>query len=180
MTKTVRTDEGRATFPPSIINTRKIEHNIITNFCNKVNMKAVKEEGCAVCGCLTFVRDLVSMDRIKDNLNALIQPGVTRLPRTSKDEPIKEIEGPILATGCRRVCKSCNKSLVKGLRPKLALANGLWVGDVPSELANLRFAERILVSRVRHNYCVVCVASGGRKLKANAIMFSNPMQKIYN
>ena len=167
------------TFPPKPSD-RRLEHKIITDFCTDVNMKTVAEEGCAVCGELTLTKNLMSMGRLKDNLQVLIQGGVTRLERQSRSEPIKEIEVPILATGCQRVCRTCNSSLQMGERPRNALANGLWVGDVPAVLSNLRFAERMLVSRIRHNYCVVKVASGGRKLKANAIMFSNPMQRIYD
>jgi len=166
-------------FPPPPSD-RKLEHKIISNFCADVNMRTVAEDGCAVCGRLTLVKDLMGMGQLKDNLHVLIQGGVTRLERRSRLEPIKEIEVPILATGCQRICRTCNSSLEVGERPSNALANGLWVGDVPAVLSNLRFAERMLVSRIRHNYCVVKVASGGRKLKANAIMFSNPMQKIYD
>ncbi|KDR75359.1 hypothetical protein GALMADRAFT_69351, partial [Galerina marginata CBS 339.88] len=166
-------------FPPDRL-TRQQVHPIVTRFCNEVSLKSVREEGCAVCGQLTLIKNLTGMDHIKDNLGLLEQTGVTRLPRVSKLHPVKEIDRPILASGCRRICQTCNKSLVKGMRPKFSLANGLWLGEVPEVLSSLRFAERILISRIRHNYCVVRVASGGRKLKANAIMFSNPMQKIYN
>src|SRR5271155_2935991 len=59
--------------------------------------------------------------------------------------------------------------------PPMALANGLWVGNV-----DLTFVERLLVSRVRSNRCSVHVLKGGWKMRANAIMFSTPIPKLCN
>ncbi|KAF9455305.1 hypothetical protein BDZ94DRAFT_1231032, partial [Collybia nuda] len=70
--------------------------------------------------------------------------------------------------------------MLKGGRPKNALANGLWIGDIPDVLKGLTYAEKILIARIRHNACVVRVASGCGKLDANAIMFANPSVKIYH
>jgi len=63
--------------------------------------------------------------------------------------------------------------------PKFALARGLWLREIPDELQQLSFAEKLLIGRVRHNQCVVCVAKGMHKMIANAITFEHPMQKIY-
>src|SRR5882762_6611769 len=41
------------------------------------------------------------------------------------------------------------------------------------------FAEQLLISCIRRNHCVVQVSSGMHKMKANVIMFENPMPKIY-
>ena len=62
----------------------------------------------------------------------------------------------------------------------MALANGLWVGEVPKELSDLRFVEQLLVSHVRSNCCIVHVLKGGWKMRANAIMFPAPIPKICN
>ena len=64
--------------------------------------------------------------------------------------------------------------------PTLALANGLWIGEIPDELQDLTYAEQLLIARVRHNRCIVKVSSGMYKMCANAISFSNPMPKVYN
>jgi hypothetical protein len=74
----------------------------------------------------------------------------------------------------------CVEFLQKKKVPTLALANGLWVGNIPDELQNLTYAEQLLIARVRHNRCIVKVSSGMSKMCANAISFSNPMPKIYN
>ncbi|KAF5343728.1 hypothetical protein D9758_016524 [Tetrapyrgos nigripes] len=64
--------------------------------------------------------------------------------------------------------------------PKNALAQGLWIGDIPNELKDLGFAEKLLIARVRHSRCLVKVASGRYKMKANIMCFSNPVDKIYD
>ncbi|KAJ7820847.1 hypothetical protein B0H14DRAFT_3089223 [Mycena olivaceomarginata] len=51
--------------------------------------------------------------------------------------------------------------------PKFALARHNWVGN-------------ILIARVRHNRCVVRVNSGRVRMSANAIMFSQPILKVYH
>ncbi|KIM74021.1 hypothetical protein PILCRDRAFT_80473, partial [Piloderma croceum F 1598] len=77
------------------------------------------------------------------------------------------------------MCCSCEGSLLLGLTPKFALANGLWLGEIPSQLQNLTFTEHLLISRVRHNKCIIRASSGMHKMKCNAIMFENPTPKIY-
>ncbi|KAJ7201449.1 hypothetical protein C8J57DRAFT_971073, partial [Mycena rebaudengoi] len=58
--------------------------------------------------------------------------------------------------------------------------NNLWVGNVPWQLKDLSFAERMLIAKVRHNRCVIRVNSGRGKLSANAIFFANPTVQVYN
>jgi len=63
--------------------------------------------------------------------------------------------------------------------PKLALANNLWIGNVPDELKCLRFVEKILIACVRHTCSFVKVASEMRKMKANVVAFESPIPQIY-
>lgn len=87
---------------------------------------------------------------------------------------------PILDTDCHSLCRSCHKYLEKEVCPPMALANGLWLGKVPPELAGLTFVEKLLISRIRHNRCIVKVAAGRYKMRANAISFQNPIPKVYD
>jgi len=43
------------------------------------------------------------------------------------------------------VCGECRQALVMRKRPKHALANGLWIGEVPLELQNLTHPEELLL-----------------------------------
>ncbi|KDR65011.1 hypothetical protein GALMADRAFT_44383, partial [Galerina marginata CBS 339.88] len=57
---------------------------------------------------------------------------------------------------------------------------GFWVGEIPDVLKNLTYVEKLLIARVRHNRCIVKVASGRYKMRANAITFQSPVPKIYD
>ncbi|EIM78994.1 uncharacterized protein STEHIDRAFT_43622, partial [Stereum hirsutum FP-91666 SS1] len=57
---------------------------------------------------------------------------------------------------------------------------GNWIGDVPRVMKGLSMAEKMMISRVHHNRCIVRVAkSGQHRMKGNAICWSVPMPKIY-
>jgi len=139
-----------------------------------------EQAGCAICGELTLLLKLKNFKDLDCSLDPLIEPGVTRKEQLSTSDPVQDIEGPVLDGKCTGVCESCETSLMKGIIPKYALANGLWIGDVPPQLQNLTFTEQLLIARVRHNCCLIHVASGRVKMMANVIMFSNPMLKVYH
>ena len=138
-----------------------------------------------MCGRLNIMKDMTNFDSLHFNNNLLLPEtwgnfGVTRQERNSTLQPIQEISGPVLDIKCSKVCKSCVDSLLNNKTPQHALANGIWLGDVPNELKDLRYAEKLIIARVRHNRCIVRVSSGMHKMRANAILFSNPTPKIYN
>ena len=171
-------------FPPNAIQ-RSLQSEIITRWCSSFQPDQVQEEGCKVCGRLNIMKDMTNFDSLHFNNNLLLPEtwgnfGVTRQERNSTLQPIQEISGPVLDNKCSKVCKSCVDSLLNNKTPQHALANGIWLGDVPNELKDLRYAEKLIIARVRHNRCIVRVSSGMHKMRANAILFSNPTPKIYN
>ena len=91
-----------------------------------------------------------------------------------------ELDGNVIDTSCQHICIYCEKTVRCRKKPKFALARGLWLGNIPEELQQLSFAEKLLIGRVRHNRCVVRVAKGMHKMIANAVLFEHPMRKIYN
>ena len=157
-------------------------HKIISGFCDDTHPKKFEEAGCAVCGWLGIMPNLIKLIDIKCSLDPLVCVGVTRLPRKSADDPIEEIQGPIIdiINNCKHACKECISYLEKKVMPPMALANGLWIGEIPKELSNLSFVERLLVSCVRSNCCIVHVLKGGWKMRANAIIFPTPIPKVCN
>jgi hypothetical protein len=167
-------------FPPLPPSKKDIEL-IVQGFCAATNPSLFMEAGCAVCGLLFQLKYLTSLDDVDLKLDPLSVSGVTRQERASNSHVIKEIPGPVLDPDCRHVCKQCIISLKKGKMPKMSLANGLWLGKVPNELQDLKYAEMLLIARVRHNQCIVKVKASGRyKMRANAIVFENPIPKVYN
>jgi hypothetical protein len=166
-------------FPPSPPS-KHLMHKIISGFCKDTHPSKFEEAGCAVCGQLVAITKLTKLKDIKCSFDPLVRIGVTRLQRNSAVDPIKEIEGPIIDANCKHVCHECIGFLEKKVMPPMALANGLWVGNVPKELSDLTFVERLLVSRIRSNCCIVHVLKGGWKMQANAIMFPSPVPKLCN
>jgi hypothetical protein len=165
-------------FPPNPPSTELCQ-NIISDFCADTSPEVFEEVGCAVCGKLTPICEMEELSEV-ENISLLKVDGVTRKARLQSSDPFRELRGPILAPGCSKVCPICIDSLENKKMPTLALANGLWVGQIPDELNDLTYAEQLLIARVRHNRCIVKVSSGMFKMRANAISFSNPMPKIYN
>jgi hypothetical protein len=167
------------TFPPRPPKD-KLLHKIINGFCKDTRPSRFVEAGCAVCGHLRRLTDLLLLSAAQCDFEVLRNVGVACLERKSETDPLVDIDGPILDPDCDHVCSSCHTHLKKGLAPPMSLANGLWLGKVPTELSCLTFVEKLLISRVRHNRCIVRVASGRYKMRANAVSFQNPIPKIYN
>ena len=165
-------------FPPSPP-LAKLCQTIVSDFAADTSPEVFEEAGCAICGKLTPICEMEELFEV-ENINLLKVDGVTRKARSKNSDPVRELKGPVLASHCNKVCPVCVDSLDKKKMPTLALANGLWIGDIPSELQDLTYAEQLLIAKVRHNRCIVKVSSGMFKMRANAISFSNPMPKIYN
>ncbi|KZT00762.1 uncharacterized protein LAESUDRAFT_665364 [Laetiporus sulphureus 93-53] len=70
--------------------------------------------------------------------------------------------------------------LVRHRLSRNAIVNGLWIGDVPSVLTELTFVEQMSVARIRHNSFIIKVTMGQHKMMANAIVFSQPIKKVYD
>jgi hypothetical protein len=165
-------------FPP-VPPSQGLRHQVISGMCDELDPATLEEMGCAVCGSLTPRIELTKMTDTTVNWDVLKVAGVTRKERFTNHDPIEELDGPVLADGCDSVCTDCESTLLKGAVPLRSLANNIWIGCVPWQLKDLSFAERMLISKVRHNRCVVRVASGRGKMSANAIMFATPIVKIY-
>ena len=140
----------------------------------------MEEHGCAVCGLLYPVRELLSIKHNKLNTDILCITSATRKERKSIDDPIEEVSGPVLTGNKDSICRKCAASLKKEQMPSKALANGLWLGEIPSELQNLTWMEQRLIAKIIYNYCIVRVFTGAHKMRANAISHAIPMPKIYS
>jgi len=166
-------------FPPKPADFKRL-HGITKRFCEQIAPSNFIEAGCAVCGQLTLLSELTPLSEINIHLDILFQEGISRKERNNQSQPIEDVLGPIIDTRCGNICDSCFKTVSKGKIPLISLANGLWLGEVPDELQNLGYAEKLLIARVRHNRCVVRVKSGMHKMTANVITFANPTAKIYH
>jgi hypothetical protein len=121
------------------------------------------ETGCAVCGKLTLICEMEELSEV-ENIDLLKVHGVTRKARSKNSDPVRELRGPVLASHCNKVSAVCMESLDKKKMPTLALANGLWIGDIPAELQDLTYAEQLLIAKVCHNRCIAKVSSSMFKM----------------
>ncbi len=166
-------------FPPEPPSNTLIE-TIIRSFCKDTEPQNFMEAGCAVCGQLSPLKNMCLLNDFDCNLDAISPGNVGRYERIHSLDPVLPLKGPILAENCQHVCQSCQNFLKKGKKPPHSLANSFWIGAIPPVLQNLTFAEKMLISRIRHNKCLVRVSSGRAKMTANVIMFSNPTVKVYH
>jgi hypothetical protein len=165
-------------FPPPPVD-KILSHKIIEAACSKLKPESFEEKGCAVCGQLVPISLLSRLSAVKSYLHILEAPGFTRQERHKVSDRIGEYPLAI-DHSCQHICNSCRAALRLGKVPKMALARGLWLGQIPEVLCNLRYVEKMLVARVRHSFCSIRVASGMRKMKAHAISYQQPLPKVYN
>lgn len=179
-----------APFPPKPLS-KKEKMNIVSDWCDVMSPERVNERPCAVCARLSPESELKCVHEAEFDLSVLCRPGafVTRKERFDSSDPVDEHFGPILHNAAVKIvdgekvldiCKSCRDSLNRGGMSRHALANGMWIGDVPEHLRNLNFVEKLIVARYRHNVCVVRVDKGQRKMCANAVVFPQPIAKFYD
>jgi hypothetical protein len=124
----------------------------ISKFIDATGTKALARSVCAVCAGSFFVSEvrevLVSHLQEKNLLRPfrnhprhVLTSGM--LLHRSPDALRMASDGVLWSN----VCDSCTHILQRDKIPPLALANGTWIGDVPSELSILTLPERILVAR---------------------------------
>ena len=134
-------------FPPHPLD-KNLSQSIIREACSRMKSQNISETGCAVCGELRPLCGMSRLKAIKQQLQVLTAPGVSRVERKDISSPLREYKGPVLDYNCKMVCNSCRGSIRKGKIPKLSLANGLWIGDVPPQLKCSNFVEKLLVAYI--------------------------------
>jgi hypothetical protein len=78
-------------------------------------------------------------------------------------------DGMLLAGGTQQLddqvylCHECSGRLTATQRPKLSLANGMWIGSIPAELQDLTLPEWILISLAFPAAYVVKLYPSGRR-----------------
>jgi hypothetical protein len=155
-------------------------NRIVNDFCADLQPAALEETGCAVCGQLKLLVSLKPLSCVQGKLSLLPNNiNITRKERFKKEDPVEALDGPPLAHMCDKICPDCETSLTKNKVPTNSLANYLWIGEVPAVLSILTYAERMMVTCIRHNRCVVRVNSGRGKMTSNAVMFSTPIIQVY-
>jgi hypothetical protein len=127
-------------FPPDPLS-KQLTSSIVASACKKLTPRYIEESGCAVCGMLVPMLELSRLSAVKNYLDILKAPGVTRVERTKLSGKICEYPTAI-DHSCTQICNACRASVWQGKVPKYALAKGIWLGQVPLELSSLRYMKK--------------------------------------
>jgi len=91
--------------------------HIVRDFCTDFIPENIEEQGCTVCGQLSLVEDMRSLNPAIHNLDVLRSPN-SQVERFEAVDPIQLVEGPLLAPRCDSVCDRCHESKMPLCRVK--------------------------------------------------------------
>ncbi|KAJ3557014.1 hypothetical protein NM688_g1702 [Phlebia brevispora] len=172
-----------AQFPPRILALEEIA-DMIRGWRQDCTPAALAEGPCAVCAQLVSCKKLESMPLSASCFDILGEANCNTVPFAVSMTPSNLMCHAAVnhADGTANVCVTCRNNLQRQRRmPRMSLANGLWLGDVPEELQGLTFMEKQLIARFRQNHYVVNVTDDRepRKMRCNAVAFAQPVAKFY-
>lgn len=130
-----------------------------SDFCARFTNEALRTVTCAICGRETPVKD--AHQRRLDSLDrTLLRPITAHPDMVLFDGCLLDLAGITSAGTCNdnvmfHTCNSCEGGIRRGDRPEYSLARGTWVGDVPTELKNLTYAEELLIGLAKTTVQVI-------------------------
>ena len=101
---------------------------------------------CTVCAQETNRRDLTAQQLELFPGRQHLQPEVPHPGHDIFNGMLLHPAG-VIDTGNTNVCMECFRALKSDKIPTFALANGLWIGTVPHELAYLTLPEQLLIAK---------------------------------
>jgi hypothetical protein len=120
--------------------------NSMARYIDATNNAAVNMCACACCArewnCENVYRFKFSDIPNKDHL----RPAIPH-PKHDLFEGLLLYPPAIEPGGIAVICNECRVQLKNNRLPKFALANGMWIGEVPPELSNLTLPERMLIAK---------------------------------
>ena len=147
-TITVRGEQGRDFSKFMEIPNAEEEHHCYECFYKATSNEALLLHTCPVCAREKLARDGQRTSILSDE--SIVEVLLTTVGNDRVDERmviLRELleidEG---AVSCW-MCMDCVRALERHTMPKLALANNLWIGDIPQELTGLTIPEQLLIAR---------------------------------
>lgn len=121
----------------------------ISKFIDRTNNDALSTVTCIVCAREVVTSAAVNMS-IDDIPNRqLLTPSEPHPAHVLTNGVLLHVDA-IKRTGCDSrgfLCHECGSRLQKNQLPRLSLANGMWIGDVPFELSVLSLGEKLLIAK---------------------------------
>lgn len=126
-----------------------VVESCIANFIDRTSNAALARATCAVCASEGWKRCTKDV-QVEDLWNKhLLYPLMSHEAHVLTDGMLLQLRG-VKETNNRTfvtICAVCERDLKAAKIPKLALSNGMWVGDIPMELAVLTLPEKILIAK---------------------------------
>jgi hypothetical protein len=126
-----------------------VVHQCISEFIDTTGNEAVRQHVCMVCAREMWSREVeqYAVDNIPNKqclLPADFHPAhKLTFGMLLETAVMQKIHGRLYGD----ICHDCSRTLNDNKAPTLSLANGMWIGDVPLELAVLTLPEKILVAK---------------------------------
>lgn len=120
--------------------------NAIGDFMEHTSNSAMAVGSCAVCARETSRSELASYRLDCFPSGHWLQP-LTAHPRHDIFNGMLLHPAGLIDDSSANVCMECYRALSSDRLPAFALANGMWIGDTPHELAYLTLPERLLIAK---------------------------------
>jgi hypothetical protein len=118
------------------------------NFLTATSNDALRHGVCATCARQLLEKELTRVDYLSLTNQHLLRPITAHSSHDLQANMLLVTEHLDNSNGCLLgwICKSCSAALKKNRRPKLSLANNMWIGPTPDALKDLTLCEQLLVS----------------------------------
>jgi hypothetical protein len=122
-------------------------NSIISEFIERTGNDALKTEVCACCAREqeAYKTSKIRIDHIPNA--TLLKPPIPHPMHDLFNGILLEPHGINQDTQKANLCEDCYLDLDRNRVPALALANNMWIGQVPDCLASLTLVERLLIAK---------------------------------
>jgi hypothetical protein len=125
---------------------KEVIDGAIREFIDRTSNSALAVGVCAVCARETNRKDLSSLPLGQIPSPHRLRPVAVHPQHHIVHEMLLQRAG-LTNDGSANVCGECLRALKLDKIPAFALANGMWIGEIPHELAYLTLPERLLIAK---------------------------------
>ena len=120
---------------------------IVKEFIDRTGNEAMKTLICACCAMEVEVCKItkIHIDHIPNT--TLLKPTVPHPQHDLFGGALLEQQGVDQATKIANLCEGCYLDLERNELPAFALANNMWIGQIPECLQSLTLVERLLIAK---------------------------------
>lgn len=120
---------------------------LLAEFIDATGNAAVRQNPCCACARELLANTIseISLDKVPNR--RLLKPTTPHPSQFTIEGMVLYQKGLTRGGTSGNFCRECLSHLKEGEMPPLSLANDMWIGDVPYQLANLSLAERLMIAK---------------------------------